>query len=104
MIEVYKKYVHWIVGFLFIAFCMKSCQSYSVERGRQWDEIRHVHQIDSMKQIHDTLNDSIRFQRDSIIYYKYQMIKALNESERLNDINIYLKRTNNRLIDINKEK
>lgn len=100
------KYSHWIIGLLFILFCMKSCQSCSVERGRKWDEVVHTQQIDSMHHIQDSLNTVISIQRDSIInciYTIHQLEHQVNRSEeilkRTENINNYLKRSNQRLID-----
>ena len=99
MIEICKKYSYWIIGVLFVLFCMKSCQSCSVERGRKWDKIVHTHQIDSMVQIQDSLNHVISTQHDSIIDYKYQIQKLNGLLERVEITNNYLRKSNQRLID-----
>ena len=96
---IFKKYSHWIISILFVLFCMKSCQSCSVERGRKWDAIVHTNQIDSIIQIQDSLKSVISAQHDSIVNYTYQIQKLNGLLERVETTNSYLRKSNQRLID-----
>ena len=101
MISLYKKYVNYIVGILFALLCGKSCQKCTAERQLDWQSHEYENLLDSIYNINDSLKYDVKRLNDSIIYFKYELNKVKSEAEKLQDLNMYFRRTNSRLIEKN---
>ena len=96
--EFYKKYVHVIVGVLFVLWCGKSCKCCSLDRNLQWNQHRYELIIDSLNNNNRLLNNDIDSLNNEIILYKYKVIQLEKNEESLKENNKYLRTSNKELI------
>lgn len=100
--ELYRKYINWVVIILLFLFCLKSCKSCSLERKLEWNNKVYLQEIESRDIKIDSLNEFIKKQNDSITLLNYSIYNKNEETKRLNDINNHLKNTNKGLIETTK--
>lgn len=102
IIEFYKRYVHIIVGVLFVLFIGKSCSKCSDERRYQFNVRNYITRIDSLNKVNVSKTDTINMLYDSLRIYKLELNNLEKKVNELSADKKHLQKSQYSLIQSNR--